>query len=299
MTIVDSTNFRVLKTNGLFVLAIMLVLQLEASGQNVVVNRTLKESVITERAQNQRVVRNVTEELSQDGSITLRTNTFTELANGIHYWKDGQWLETKEQFRLFEGGAVAEEGPHQVILSANINAGGSVDLYSPDGKRLRSNPMGLSFREVVTGKTVLVAEVKDCIGEQVAPNVIIYPDAFTDFKGALRYTYTATGFEQDVIIYDEGFGRPENYGLDPATTLLEMWTEFFDPPAPVKNAREVGRGLVDEALDFGETQIGDGRAFSLDKTSDSVSVVKTWTRVEGREFLVESVPYSDNPWSIE
>jgi hypothetical protein len=31
-----------------------------------------------------------------------------------------------------------------------------------------------------------------------APNVVIYTDAFTDFKADVRYTYPRAGFEQDI-----------------------------------------------------------------------------------------------------
>ena len=281
-----STHFDFLKTSLPLALAIILLLVLDAPGQDIAVNGVLKESVIVERGQHHRVVRNVTEEVSPDGVTTLQTNSFTEIANGIHFWRDNQWLETREQFKLFPGGAAATEGPHQLILAPNINEGGSVDLLASDGKRFLSNPMGLSFRDTVTGNTVLIAEVKDSIGQLVAPNVIIYPDAFTDFKGVLRYTYTAAGFEQDVIIYDEGFGQPEDYGLDPATTHLEMWTEFFDPPVPDKRQMQLAFDLVDEKLDFGATLFGQGKAFSLEKGGDEIPTAKVWSRVEGRDFLI-------------
>ena len=257
------------------------------------VSRTLKESSILERGSHHRVVQNVTEEVSLAGATSLWTNTFTELANSIHFWRDNRWFETREEFKLFPGGAAATEGPHQLILAPNINEGGSVDLLTSDGKRFLSNPMGLSFRDTVTGNTVLIAEVKDSIGELVAPNVIIYPDAFTDFKGTLRYTYTATGFEQDVIIYDEDFGQPADYGLDPATTHFEMWTEFFDPPVPVKKPQQLAIDLVDENLDFGATLFGEGKAFLLEDGTGAIPSAKTWIEVERRQFLVESLAYRD------
>ena len=274
-------------------LVISLLSACGTSAQDSVVSRTLKESTIVSRGYDHRVIQNVSEVLGLNGVTSLRTNRFTELANGIHYLRDNQWLETHEQFKLFPGGAAATEGPHQLILAPNINAGGSVDLVTPDGKRFLSNPMGLSFRDTVTGNTVLIAEVKDCVGQLVAPNVIIYPDAFTEFGGTLRYTYSSTGFEQDVVIYDEKFGRPEDYGLDPATTHLEMWTEFFDPPVPEKQPHQLAADLIDEKLDFGATRFGEGTAFSLEKTDDAVLTGKTWTRVEARDFLIEAVPYRE------
>ncbi len=151
------------------------------------------------------------------------TNTYTELATGMHYYNPStsRWEESREQFQITQDGhAIATNGPHHVILAANINSGASVDLLTPDGKRFLSNPMGLSFFDTATGTNVLVAEVKDCIGQFIPPNVILYDDAFTDIQGAIRYTYTKSGFEQDVLIYDSGgLGSPQNYGLNPETTL--------------------------------------------------------------------------------
>src|SRR5207247_3098935 len=158
------------------------------------------------------------------------TNSYTELATGMNYLDPatGQYTESQATFEITSKGyAVASKGQHQAILAPNINSGGSVDLRMPDGSRLLSNPMGLSFYDRSNGTNVLVAEVKDCIGQFIAPNVILYDDAFTDIKGAVRYTYTKAGFEQDVLIYDSSaLGSPEDYGLNPATTLLEMYSEF-------------------------------------------------------------------------
>src|SRR5258708_6771353 len=50
--------------------------------------------------------------------------TYTELATGLHYLKDGQWLETQEQIQVAPDGstAYAVQGPHQVTFSVNINS---------------------------------------------------------------------------------------------------------------------------------------------------------------------------------
>ena len=167
------------------------------------------------------------------------TNSYTELATGLNFLDPatGRYESSQEEFRTTKDGrAVADKGQHQVTLAADINSGGAVELITPDGQRLLSNPMGLSFRDA-SGKNVLLAEVTNCIGELVAPNVIVYPSAFDTLKAGIRYTYTKSGFSQDIIFYQNP-GSPSDYGLDPATTVLEMYTEFFSPPAPaVRSAR--------------------------------------------------------------
>jgi hypothetical protein len=176
--------------------------------------------VVLETGPHHRLVEWVEERLGPDGQLTAEVHQYTELATGLHYWDEeaGQWLESVEAFELLPHGyAVARRGQHKVLIAGNINAGGSVDLELPDGRRLLSNPMGLSYLDASSGRNVLLAEVKDCAGEQMAPEMILFPDAFEGLKAALRYTYTLGGFEQDVILLEDP-GPPELYGLDPAWT---------------------------------------------------------------------------------
>ncbi len=224
------------------------------------------------------------------------SHSFTELATGLHYLNPltGQLEESREAFEITATGyAVARHGPHQLLLAPNINAPVSVDVLLPDGQRLRSNPMGLSFFDTASGKNVLLGEVKDCAGELIESNVVVFPDAFTDIKGAIKYEYTKSGFTQDIILYDNaGLGSPEDYGLNPESTLLEMYSEFHNPPTPTKRTVLDENDLIDERLDFGLMEIGKGAAYVLNQQLESVPVSKTWTRLENRDFLVESVPYA-------
>src|SRR5438552_15060642 len=113
------------------------------------------EPKITEVGPHHRVWQTV--KYYQDGQTV--TNSYTELATGLSFFSGGKYLETREQFQVTpDGHAIATNGPHNLILASDINSGGSVDFLTPDGKRLISNPMGLSFRDA-TGKNVLIAEV--------------------------------------------------------------------------------------------------------------------------------------------
>src|SRR5437667_3307818 len=181
--------------------------------------------VVVETGPHHRVWQTVT----IDGLGNNFTNSYTELATGLNFWNSSasRWEESKAQFQITKDGhAIATNGQHKVILAPNINSGGSVDLLMPDGnERLLSNPMGLSFYDAATGTKVLIAEVKDCVGQFIPPNVILYDDAFTDIKGAIRYTYTKGGLEQDVLIYN-GLNSPADYGMNQATSILAMYSEF-------------------------------------------------------------------------
>jgi F5/8 type C domain-containing protein len=254
------------------------------------------ETTVVERGPHHQVWQTVTIETDEVGNPISSTNVFVELATGLSYLNPttSQWEESEAKFQVTaDGHAVAAKGQHQVIIAQNINSGGSVDLFLPDGQRLLSNPMGLSFYDTSSGQSILLGEVKDCVGELVSPNVMVFADAFTDIRAALKYSYTKSGFSQDVILLeDAGIGSPSDYGLNPESTLLEMYSEFHSPPVPVKTTETTGDNLVDETLDFGQMQIGRGAAYVLNEEMESVPVVKTWTKVEGRDFLIESVPYA-------
>ena len=116
--------------------------------------------------------------------------------------------------------------------------------------------------------------------------MVVYPSAFDTLKSALRYTYTRDGFEQDIILY-ENPGSPADYGLHPDTTLLEMYSEFFNPPAPTVQSSSDN----DQTLNFGQMQMGRGQAYFLNEDLGAADVNKTWANISGRTFLVESVPY--------
>ena len=89
--------------------------------------------------------------------------------------------------------------------------------------------LGLSYYDTASGNSVLIAEIKDCAGKLVAPNEVLYEDAFSGLDADVRYTYTKGGFEQDVILRERPPG-PEAWGLNPATARLVILTEFLSPP---------------------------------------------------------------------
>ncbi len=302
--------------NSLWSVLVFLSLPLSASAQVARVARVdeapkISEPRVVERGPHHRVwERTITEKL-RNGKTVERKSSFTELANGLHHLKDGQWVESREEIEVFPGGAIARSTAHQVIWSQNINTAGAIDLLTPDGKRFRSHIIGLAYIDAATGKSEMIAEIKDSIGELVGSNQVIYRDAFTDFRADVRYTHTRAEFEQDIILR-ENPPSPWEYGMNPATTRLEVWTEFIEAPEPVRGTSllkqegdiAVRRGMVDpdltdERLEFGEMTMGPGRAFPTENESDEFSesfstpVGKNWIRIDGRQFLIEKVDYRD------
>jgi hypothetical protein len=144
------------------------------------------------------------------------TNSWTELATGLNYWEPllKQWAPAVEAFDLTpKGYAVATRGQYQVILAPDIAKEGAVDLQMADGVRLQSNPTWLSYFSPKTGKTVMLAQVTNAVGELVAVNTLLYPRAFDTFDAGICYTYRKSGFSQDILVF-ENPGPPSAWGLD-------------------------------------------------------------------------------------
>lgn len=234
----------------------------------------------------------VTNRLAQ---AVAKTNSFTELATGLHRWQDGRYVDASTGIESFAGGAIARQGQHQVVFASDLATAGAIDLQTPDGKRLRSHLLGLGYYDEASGKSVLFAEVTNSLGVVVPPNQVVYRNAFSGVRASVRYTYTLAGFEQDVVL-EERPPAPEQFGLSAKTTRLQVFTEFLSPPAPVVSldSRDTAtRELPDPVLDFGVMKMARGLGFPAGTDEgariDSVPMGKRWLTLEGRQFLIEEV----------
>src|SRR5258708_17521169 len=100
------------------------------------------------------------------GQVTTNVNSYIELATGLNFWNPAtaKWEMSREEFQITQTGyAIATNGQHRLILAPDIASAGAVDLLNPDGIRLVSNPMGLSFADNSTN--VLIAQVTNSLGE--------------------------------------------------------------------------------------------------------------------------------------
>ncbi|MCU0785919.1 MAG: hypothetical protein MUF81_18115, partial [Verrucomicrobia bacterium] len=255
---------------------------------------------MAERGAHHRTWNKVVTRQDDQGRTVMQTNTaYMELTTGLHYLdpKTGQWNETQELIESYPGGAIARHGAHKVIFANNLNAAGAIDLEMPDGRRMQSHVLGLGYFDSASGQSVLFAEVKDCQGQLVSRNQIIYPDAFTDFRASVRLTYSKAGLEQDVIL-EERPPRPEEYGLSSATTRLMVLTEFVSPVQPAIQAvtATARAGVIpDQLLDFGGMAMGPGMAFAIGQSPTApgrIPVSKEWAIIEGRNILLEQVAVS-------
>src|SRR5216117_2121945 len=191
------------------------------------------------------------------GRPVTMTNSYVELATGMNVWSetDGNWVAASDEIELVNGGAVAARTQHKLTFLPNLNdPDPPINLSLPDGRPLRSQIVGLAYTERDTGKSIFISELKDSVGQVVGRNQVVYPDAFQSINADVRYTVTQCCFEQDLILREQ-IPSPGELGVNPNTSRLEVWTEFFEGPQPEKAARGILRSNgdtdLDESMDFG------------------------------------------------
>ncbi len=263
---------------------------------------------ITERTGHSRNWSKVTWTTNRLGFVVPQTNSaYTELATGMHYLSDGQWLESSPNFTVDQSGyAIADRTQHKVTVSPNLSdPDWVVDLQMPDGRHLRSAILGLNLFDPVSGQSLTVATAKQTQAQQTAPNEITFINAFTGLKADVRIKNEIGRFHQEVLLKEKI--TPEQLaklGFDAETVRLEIWTEFLSPPSPdihstvvLSETNQVLRAAmaepdqVDQLLDFGGFKMVRGKTFVEGRAAKSVPVYKEWSQTEGRTFLVEAVTY--------
>jgi hypothetical protein len=247
---------------------------------------------------NSRVWERTVYEVLPSGKSIPHIQRYQEIATGLNFKNPntGEWEESSELIEQIPGGAVARHGQHKVTFAADLATYGAIKMETPDGQKVQSHLLGLSYYDTASGQSVMIAEVTNCIGQIIATNQVWYEGAFSGLKAAVRYTYTRDGFEQDVIL-EEQPQPPEAYGLNSSSTVLQALTEFVSYPTPALsssiNTSDSGLQMPDESLGFGTMKIGRGRAFLMGTGSNNVPVSKEWLTLDGRQFLVEEVPLLD------
>src|SRR3954471_19508172 len=145
--------------------------------------------VIIEKGANHRVWQMTSEEPAPGGKTRTVIKTYTELGGGMHVFRDGQWIESKEEIEIIPGGAIARQGPLIVNFLPNLNTKGAVDMQDQDGKHYKSQIIGLAYYDHASHNSQLLATLKDAQGELQPPNVIVYVDAFSGLKADVKYVY--------------------------------------------------------------------------------------------------------------
>jgi hypothetical protein len=191
----------------------------------------------------------------------MRGDRVVEMATGMNYWDGQRWNSSDPRFEATPSGFAANRLQYQVALAQNLNAIGSVTLTTPDGLTLRSTPVGIGLYDAANGSSLLISELTDCSGVLLSSNKVVFENAFTGVSGDIIFTAHRWMFEQDVVLRQQV--NPADYGFDPATTHIRIFTELYAPPKPERvrrplrveedesvRRRMVTPDLVDEMLGF-------------------------------------------------
>jgi len=272
----------------------------------------ISEPTLKDQGQHHKTWQRVSSYMTSYGRVVTRTNTYQEIGTGMS-WLDREanppvWRDTEESIEVFPAGGIARKGPHQLIISPQL-AGETptLDIMTPDGKRLLCSLFGLVYRDPVSGNNVMIAEPNpDAVATLVSSQRVVFENALLDYSASLQITYTRAGVESELILH-ENIDPPSEWNLSPETRLT-VWSEWFDLPEVRKEVHLVAgesdalaRQLmaepdrIDETIIFGEMRLTQGSAFQVGEgaSTDSIIVSKQLVEVEGRTFLIESADYRE------
>src|SRR5580658_7238876 len=263
--------------------------------QPVSTNATASGYVCVQRGPNSRVWQSETFMTNAVGDVTTNFQTYTELATGVCYSNSstgGQWLDSVEQVEAVPGGAQAVQGRHQVYFTSDADTPtGNITVVMPDGKQLSSTVFGLAYFDTASGSNAPVAYLQHCQGAIVANNQVVYSQAFTNLNADILYTYTKAGLSQDVVLH-QAPPAPHQFGLSDATTVLQVYTAFINPPMPTATCVTNGNVVDDQVLSWGAMSMGVGQTLFVNGQESPLnlnSVQKQWVQYSNSWYLIESI----------
>jgi archaellum component FlaF (FlaF/FlaG flagellin family) len=140
-------------------------------------------TVVSQNA-NSRVWQSESYEAGQNGLIVTNIHSYEELASGLNYLKNGAWTASEEKISVLpDGTGAATNGQHQIFFPADLS-GGHIEMVTPDGKQIFSQPLELSYFDGTN--TVVLAELTNSVGIVVGNNQVVYPNAFNGLKADIR-----------------------------------------------------------------------------------------------------------------
>ncbi len=209
-------------------------------------NETVLATTI-ERGEDFAIYSSTVQSLDPDGKTSTRTNRFTLMENALNYQDDsGQWVQSDDLIESFPDGAIARRGPNKAVFSPELNTADVFDVQCSNGKRITGGIRAIQITDTATGATAVLARVKaSAIGKLLPPNTLLYEDCMEGLGASVVLTWRHNLFAQDVVLNERPI-LPE--GFDPATTTLEVVTEFTQIPAPevVSVAAENNGGQKDD-----------------------------------------------------
>jgi RHS repeat-associated protein len=231
--------------------------------------------------------------LDKQGHEISVTNKYTVVATGLNVQApDGSFAPASTVIEAQRnGGAVAQQARHKIFFKPDIaDANGPIRFVS-GGRTFVSRPLCISYWDSRTGKSVLISEFRSTAATLTpGDSKIVWKDCATDFKCNLVIDNKLSGMDQCLEILEEP-PAPSAFGLNNDTTRLQLITEFFNPPAAKKDTINVNGISDDGIVGFGDLKMGPGKAFTIGD-SKTTHVSKHWGKLDGRDCLVEEIPYN-------
>ncbi len=242
----------------------------------------------------------------------IQRHKFVTLGSGLNFFDEQsqQFKPTVEKFELTpDGFAIAQYGPHKLIVENNINSATALDILCLDGVRLKLGPVGVAWFDPLQQTNYLLATIGNSSPELTSDNTLLFRDCFqaAHFRGSIRVTYRKVGISADLLVHE--ISDPEILGLS-AFTRLELYTELTaDSPIPSQTTFVIQNEsndelvrtmespdlLTDSWLDFGAYKMPTGFGFEVNGNSDRrVRVGKRFMLTpDNRRILIEAVQWQD------
>jgi hypothetical protein len=222
-----------------------------------------------------------------------RNFEYVQLESGLNRWDPAaaKWVPTDSTIELFRDGAIVRNLQYSVIFSPNLANPGAIDILLPDGQRLSGQIMGIAYS--LGARSVLVAEVKDCVGE-VHGNEVLFRSAFSDIDADVKFIVNRGSLSQHVILKDR-LPHPSAFGLN-EDAHVELMTEWIEVPVVSKVPRTLEpaargqRALTHERVSFASMEFVGGHAFSV-AGEPTISVASSLESIDNRTFLLEKIPW--------
>src|SRR5260370_28434766 len=123
---------------------------------------------IVERGPNHKVWATAVTHTNAAGEVSVRTNRYLEFGKVMHVQNsNGDYVDSSEQIQITTDGAQATNAPHQAFFSADIPTPGAINLVTPEGKKLWSNPFILRYLDESTRRTCAVGASTSSGGQAV------------------------------------------------------------------------------------------------------------------------------------
>lgn len=262
------------------------------------------DPLVVERSAHEQQVQYTTTRV-EDGTEVTSTNSYVQLQTGLNRWDEQsrEFVPASAEIEMVNGHGVIRNAQYRAIFSRNVNEPtGLVDLFTPDGERLVTQPIGIALTESDTGKSVFLAELKNSEAVLFDPHTLIYPNAFDQFNASVAIRSHLHGIESDIIL-EEKIDRAllAEFGINPEMARIEVWHQVLTKPdAAVESAwlrRLSNDADQDHTVHLNKMVIGPGNAFSIGAPESrlgrdgGIPVAKEWTTIDGLDFLIERVPF--------